>query len=35
MDQWVAWLAQRRLDLGMVGKLGGLAAHRHPPKAAR
>jgi len=30
MDQWVAWLAQQRLDLGMVGKIGGLAAHVHP-----
>jgi hydrogenase nickel incorporation protein HypB len=29
MDQWVAWLAQQRLDLGLVGRISGLAAHAH------
>jgi hydrogenase nickel incorporation protein HypB len=37
MDQWVAWLARKRLDLGLVGQIpglagraAGLAAHAHP-----
>jgi hydrogenase nickel incorporation protein HypB len=34
MDQWVAWLAQKRLDLGLVGRISGLAAHVHQPKPA-
>jgi hydrogenase nickel incorporation protein HypB len=32
LDQWVAWLAQKRLDLGLLGKvpaLAGLAGHVH------
>jgi len=33
LDQWVAWLAQQRLDHGLVGKIGGLAAHLHAPGA--
>jgi hypothetical protein len=30
MAEWVAWLEKKRLDLGIVGKLPGLAAHVHP-----
>jgi hydrogenase nickel incorporation protein HypB len=29
LDQWVAWLAERRLALGLVGKVAGLAGHVH------
>jgi hydrogenase nickel incorporation protein HypB len=29
MDQWVAWMAAKRLELGMVGKVAGLAGHVH------
>ena len=29
MDAWVAWLAARRLELGLLGKVAGLAGHVH------
>jgi hypothetical protein len=33
MDQWVAWMAAKRLELGMVGQVAGLGArgHAHGP----
>jgi len=37
LDQWVAWLAQQRLDLGLLGKvpaLAGMAGHVHAPGGA-
>jgi len=30
LDQWVAWLARRRLEHGLVGRVAGLAGHTHP-----
>jgi hydrogenase nickel incorporation protein HypB len=38
LDRWVAWLAQLKLDLGLLGKvpaLAGLAAHVHGPGTRR
>ena len=29
LDRWVAWLAEKRLENGLVGKVAGLAAHVH------
>jgi hydrogenase nickel incorporation protein HypB len=31
IDGWVEWLAARRLEHGLVGKIAGLAAHVHQP----
>jgi len=31
LDGWVAWLEQRRLEHGLVGRVAGLAAHTHAP----
>ncbi len=33
LDRWVAWLERRRLELGLVGRIAGLAGHVHPPGA--
>jgi hydrogenase nickel incorporation protein HypB len=30
LDRWVAWLAERRLKHGLVGKVAGLVGHTHP-----
>jgi hydrogenase nickel incorporation protein HypB len=31
LDGWVAWLEQRRLEHGLVGRVAGLAGHAHGP----